>query len=803
MPVLNGALTGIGGGNSSFAKKEEDEDDIYKALLALDGDTNRVPQLRYWLAWRAFANIYDEDGDLIYFTADLAGRKVPPQKFPCQAFESIFIKLKQLRKSYQEILDADRESSNIRSLKRRWKCLRVGQDAYQLWLDATSQINTIIRPDIQSNNPGAAERTSFTFGDRWAIDVYAELSLFAIKCLVEGKAFEYATKVADISVNLLSEAITFLSQIYKNQDTLPLGQKVAMHQLSSLYAWHSYALYMEIHDVPTQARLRIFGEKINLEKQLDQIDTCIHHASDITNYHPLTIYTQSLLFKKLGLFKQAANELSRLSTIIAPFDPHQFTHSETVKLESLEIGSTTSLIDITPSILYKREQINGRRQFEFVVNIVRVHIGLANIFVAQEEMNLVIEHMVHAISKSLYRDLTAKLYLELAYILTQQGKFDEAISATEEAKSRYKHLSIFKKENARCIQPFILECILRTNIENYPSALEKAGDILAIIDQGNYLNVHAELVDEIIRDYGIDTIERLNPFKPFLQTYKRKISRAIKSNNMEDIADLASRCLRPDLLESDLRKIHTSGDSDTIEVVFTSQVLSLLARDMFDQLVYWCDIHNNIAFNFAQLNMDLDLAEKYAGIAISNMNNLLANFDPTLDIEFSSTGNESNTEKVEKRLQNILDPLSRITTNYEDRMANYLDTQSWVLFRKGKLKNYYRAFNTLSNEAMQYGANLPILHYHLARICISIIEETWLEIQFSNTGKAKISNSKAARISEHLRLALLYWREASRLDYRQTLSSRLLKVKQQLDVFREKWSLINLPEDIRNNSSHL
>lgn len=801
----------------------------------------RISQAQYWLAWRVLGSANEEDestlvemaNDLInnpetnyYYLNDKLLSIEDDQTYPKPNFAFCFRTMRNIRSEYTKLRSKFSLLGTEKSLEKRQNSLRLGAEAYQIWKqvcenDFFSQADASYRP----SDPLVNNNASITFGDRWAIDVFADFSLLTIKLLFESKAFEYARDVARDTRKVLTRLITLCEKKCEDPNVLFLGGKVAHYQLSTLYAWEVYA-ELSIHDdIATKARLKTTG----YFPDLDQLDELIRIALSIYSHNPLALFVKAILYKQRGLTHLAADEFTRLANMIAPFNPHKYIRRDFSKSVDLKRPGTNNgksgKEGVSPELYLLKEKVHGRRHTDSIVNLANIHFELATIYAATDEIQFVASHLNKAISYSTSYDLTSELFLHLAILLTKQEKFQEALAATEEAKDRHQGLSQFGRSTSKCIEPFVLECILTTNIENYSLALEKASRVRSELSRPKFKRRHLGLIDEIRKDYeGLDK---------YLDRYVAEIGEYI--DNKDDESELtkaetgnddneqnfplstSSYCLQPIAL-AEVLDIPTLNTQDKQpfdqEIIFASQIIGLLSRDLFEYQLYRCDILNNMAFNWAELNFNLEAAWKDSLDAVSRMSELLgAAFDRPSSIDWdpeknliSSTG--VNDLELKKGRKYDLDLFTKAVTRYEERLAGYMDTLAWVQVRFGsdnlvkenqdtsdeKIEDYLKgAYTLLSEEALLYSSQQADIYYHLARVCVSQIELTWQTLP-SDKGMKKKSKAKfALKVSALFRTASLYLQHANKLDPGGNLRLRLKRVQSRLEKYRTEWEIYNQP----------
>jgi hypothetical protein len=751
---------------SDTGHNTQNVESIYQ--LCLGRDEQNTSFLRLWTAWRILGNAYQDDADLIELANSVAGDTLISEnetKFPNPQFGQYYKIMQDVRAEYASRLERDDIEHNIKSIHRRRECLLLGEKSFNAWKKSTELFQTLI---IKSND-------EVTFGDRWATDVFADLSLLTIKILIEGKAYEYARQVAESARKLLIIMKERCDNICSDVDILPIGGKVGTYQLSMLYAWQAYAMLMINDDVATLARLKDNERTINV----DDIQKFIDLSSKLVSHNPLAIFSQALLYKHSGFLRQAADELNQLAALVAPFDPHKYVIRDFGKSENSNLMEQPSNQPDSASYLYKKERINGRRQIDIIVNLANIHYTLASVHALLDEYNLVSSHLNTAIGNSPYQDISAELFLNLAITFNKQEKYEEALTAVDEAMERHIHLSRFRARSAKCFEPFVLECVLTTNNEWYSVALEKAYQVLESVDLQASLKSHYNMLHEVKQEYA-----DLEQVMAHIHLYESKLQAAQKNKRQYFFPEITDLCLRFDELA---KMLNTTQKNDCppselpAQTIIASQLIALLARDLFEYQVYFCDMLNNIAYNWVELNFNLENAMEYSEFATGRMSDLLENI-------FDIPENRFDISKgLSKQVKGEFDSIVQATSYYEERLANYLDTKAWVHYKLGKPSGLTNAYNILENEAIKYGPNNSIIYYHLARLCISKIELIWQSMPSKNRIKMAVPKKKALQITNLLRLSSLYWRQAVRLNQSGSLRLRLSRVHERIILYRREW----------------
>ena len=737
---------------------------VYKSII--DEEHCNMAQLRYWLAWRILGNAYVPDLNILELASSIADVRLDPKVAPLDEFQSCFDSLLMLRERYYEQLQRDENIRSIKNIDRRRTCLALADCGRQQLIRVKDYVTNISKK---------INGSPITFQERWAMDVFAELSIFTIKLMVEGKAYEYARGLAHELGKILEHFLFGMSDLESSSSWMPLGRKVAYYQLSSLYAWESFSLMATLDDIATQARLEARdGQKIN-DFVLQDAEALIQKSRNLVSVHPLAIYSQALLNKKLGLFREAADDLIMLEQILLPLDPHKYLSRETVR-PPMAVSKDISRLDATTD-LSKRERIHGRLQFDNVVNQTQIHITLASVFVSLDEMRLVTDHLMLAISHCPYEDLTAELFLDLTHIFDQQHRFEEALTASEEAKNLHLSLTPFDHQIIKRLEPFILECVLTTNIGEYSIALEKDAQLKEMIQFENFIEDHKALATEF------EAVDERVPLllNIMLRKYNHDLAGLRGQFGTRAHNRLASLCLRSDLLANYLKPAIQAYQDDMIGAVLSSQLIALFSRDLFEQIVFMCDLYNNSAFNWVELNFNLDEAQQDSQKNIATMENLLLSVAP----KWQKTNTSASYSG--RQLQNLLDPLTWATTNYEKRLANYIDTLAWNLFRNGQPSKLEKSLHLLKDIALHFDPGLAVIYYHLARICVGQLELVWQGLENPHRNNRKVAAHTAAKIRILLRDAYLYWQHAQGLDKNHSLLARLRLVGVRIELYRERW----------------
>jgi len=214
---------------------------VYKSNL--NNENWNVYHLQFWIVWRILGIASEELNDKILkdnylietakrlarinISNDMPSYCWNDMEYPHSEFTDCFRKLHAIRDKYANILIDDNNNKTIKSLKRRFECLSIGINAYQMWKDIFNKMkghkSSSLFASLAKNEPSDTI-TTITFGERWAIDVFAEFSLLITKLLIEGKAFDYAKKVSELSGLIMKNFISISKNSWKDTETPFLGR---------------------------------------------------------------------------------------------------------------------------------------------------------------------------------------------------------------------------------------------------------------------------------------------------------------------------------------------------------------------------------------------------------------------------------------------------------------------------------------------------------------------------------------------------------------------------------------------------
>jgi len=459
------------------SKSPNKSDALWKSPLEITSG-QYVNQLQCWLSWRMYMHGYGsenekaENGLIKEYRFDgdrLNGYVDTPEYAP---FVALANRLRDIRLKVIKLLKNIDKQNRVGGLRNAWRRLQLAKDLYDCWQQAHAGI-----PHITHNK--------ITFAEKWAMDLYVEIALLTVRMLAEGRAYETAKTVAEETSKQFNAWLDqrwiknkWLSPSNKQPYEFKFTPLVARFQRATLFAWRAYTTLYEWEDYATNARLLAQGKQKpeSLEFFLDEIQGHVSSALAIHSKHPLAKFVQAEVFLKRGLYAEAISELLELLSIVAPFDPKRHTANwETGhkgkagargEVNQTETETNRRADDIRTT-LYYMERVSGQRQFEDILDRSRIHMALADAFLKQNEIGLAIEHLLQAITWSPYNDLDVSNFLKLGKMLHRLNRFEEAFSAIQEVKARHDKISALDFSVARRMEPYILECVINTRLNNH------------------------------------------------------------------------------------------------------------------------------------------------------------------------------------------------------------------------------------------------------------------------------------------------------------------------------------------------
>lgn len=742
-------------------------------------------QVYFWLCWRVASRLPKNDlyiDKTIRHELGWDSSKDLLRCVPEPDFYKLFRLFVLFRERFEKLLELGDKEGVVCNLKLRRQKLELGRKMMDYWGEASTLIERKLVNLISQDEP------KLTFSCRWAVDIFAEYAMLSCHVLAEAEAFEIVERIGIKSIAILKSWIDLWNKMMAKGDYF--SPKVLDYQLASIMSWTGYSQYMKSQDFATKNRIVFIGSVDKEENDvLEEAQSTISEAIKTVSNSPLAIFVNALILKKKGNKSKAADELNRLLSQISPFDPHVYSRRNSYienykvpgrKMEKLYSG------DFHRGLIYG-ERSCGDMQFSNVISVTQIHIHLAEIACKLEDYRTGIGHMVMAFSDTPYLDEQAEILISISEIFNRQGQYASALAVLEEANIRRKYLSPVNLPNARSLQVLVMECILKTNMENYRDSLERGIEI-----SNNWGNEDLSRGHAVIIDYFSETVKAKHQIvKKALLLYKKRILTLFMNIERDAKFDgivsrkqkmlMLLRALKDNTVLKILNDASTEGksifeanplvsqvDGADLDYVFSSQILTEMYKDVIIFIVQQCEWMNNCAFNYCELGFNLDKAEVYAETAIQLLEKLIDNVDIPAEA-----------------------PL------WKERLAQFYDTLGWVYYRKGQSKDLNAAYNMLSYKALKCEQEAPLIYYHLARVRLAQIEQIWRDIPPSYRSQVNSYDKKAAEISKYLREAFLYWRHAHRLDKEKDLYARLRLVRIRIDEYRKNWEALMLPMDVK------
>jgi hypothetical protein len=94
------------------------------------------------------------------------------------------------------------------------------------------------------------------------------------------------------------------------------------------------------------------------------------------------------------------------------------------------------------------------------------------------------------------------------------------------------------------------------------------------------------------------------------------------------------------------------------------------------------------------------------------------------------------------------------------------------------------AEDSLEEYGIKYGPRKAIIHYHLARIHMTRLENLWQNI----SKEEQVVRSHSLQIDMHLRKGFRHWRSANQFDKVRRLHHRLTWLRKRNEDYRYAWN---------------
>jgi tetratricopeptide (TPR) repeat protein len=746
----------------------------YNASFDIQKD-DYLDQLLMWIAWRVVLINPVADEALTPFTREIIGWPDPTDTqvpVPETKFTSLFSNLLQFRKRMVTLLlEADRLRT-LGSFEQHYDRLMLASDMVAEWQIAAKAL-------VDYLPMGTKKEVSFA--ERWVIDIFAELSMLSARVLAECDAFEALEYLARKSAGLLERWVE------RWKDVMPKGfhvsNKLLGYEIATLYSWLGYAELHKSVDPTTVARRKAMERSAQSTNSLSEAEHAVEKANRFMPNHPLAIFVNALVLQRNGQGERASDELNRLMSNIWPTDPHKYELRTEIAEKINEISSQDRQTwdNDVDMILYYKERVSGRLQFDSILGRSRLHRILADIAEKAEDFDAAAGHGFFALASAPYKDVKGDILLSIAELLTRQENFIGALSLVQEAKNRFNELSSPGLKDVRTLQLLVMECKLHTSIERYSESLELSNGIPKIWNATDLVSKYKHSIDALSYQPHNRELPR------FLNRHRRlfndKIEQIVSKENLAKanarsligIIDLIRKKPISELLKSFNKQrpkpsLHANEENEIhIDEVFDlssllgSQLINGFYMDLVTFIIQEIETISNKVRNYAQLGHDLTNAKESANLAI----------------------------QVMKKVSHLEE--SFVPGNWRAKLAQLYDTLAWVCFVQGSSSALAEAHKILSEESLKFDQKSAVIYYHLARVRLAQLEHVWQGLSAENRNNVDIDSNTAWMISQYFRDAFMYWRHSHRLDKARSLYSRLRIVRTRIDIYRRNWEKLLIP----------
>jgi len=710
-----------------------------------------------WIDWRI--NSYTEESSLQGLVKE---------------WGEIYEALRIGRKRFSQLLGEREQLAFSERLSLRWQYLHLGQFLFEAWRVAQAQL------------PTALQTIKLTFGERWVVDVYAELALLTTRLLAEGEAYEWAVQVAHETLDRLG---AWYERWWSKEHSDSFSPRVFRCQYATLYAWQAYAGWQIKTHLETRARLRVAPENLYAQQylrlsdieQIRAIEELVNKAILYMPMNPLALFVNAQLLLERQRFRQAADEIQRVIQLMAPFDLHQRVAIAEAPLQ----GNNAYEQEAREGHPFY-ERVSGRRHFDGVLFEARLQGVLADIFAQMNELELSLHHTFTALSRSPYKDLHAQNLLRLAHRLQVLDRFAEALLVVDDAWAHHANLSPLDLVLTGCQEPLVRKCILNTRLANFQDALSAANTlhqqstVSSLLKQHltwsnvvlGYLPSRFQLTSDeislaplVAANFNL-TLTDHQFTQAALTGYQAQVRQVLDVCNdsrqdWHQLLPLARVRLDEQHFSKALPKAEPPTNFFRAEMVIISQLWSVFGKDVLDWLTFHIELHNNLAFNRAELNFQLDLANDEIRDAIEML----------------------------EALQKASDP--RHAANFDRYLVQCYDTAAWIYYRQVTPPDHLQIAETILREkALPLNQNAVIVDYHLARIHLRQLEKIWQ--RFNDLEQAHGPTAQAEGINLHLSSARRHLENAQHLDRNKRFERELNQLQQKLKKYRDNWEHIQL-----------
>lgn len=726
-------------------------------------------------------------------------------------FTEFYRKLKLLRKRTKFLLKNIDRSGDVGGIINHWIRLSWAQEAIVISESAHNILSKKVDDNIGNHN-------KVTFGYRWAIDVYAEVSLLACRLLAECRDYENMYCIASKAGNLLNDWLScWNANTGKDEDDNErFSPRVFEHQIATTFAWKAYALVQLKNDPEAQARSE---EKCQKDKSTPQeeIDKAFKHRP----FHPLAIYVQAQIYRVDKLNRLAIDRLTFLLSLIESFDPKTFINSS-VYLKK----STMPENEMVRFYYYYMERVSGQQQFEDFIDRTRIHMEIAELFTLENDIKSSVEHYLMAPTWSPYKDMDAKNLMRLVNQLYRLGRFDEAFSVIQEIYIR-QPLMLNSSSKIKGQETEIMECVIRTRLNDHHSSLEKGLSLSKAVPllsfnelTGLFTHLEHKKLNEYFRNRGYDTeseelkILSLDEGKGLASCFEAASKIIIKKSNnpnlegkLNDIhksLKVQNPWITPDIVLlracmllniANVKDIQERLSKDERFNLMAGHLAYFLCKKSLTILIHEADLSNNIAYNQAELRIELNNAELRSIYSIEILEFIAdCMIDPN-----SITSKNSLTKKKGKRSEGVSpgrigkllskdyykEKFGGLISGEQilEKLSLYYDSLGWIYYRQKDLENAH----VYLAEALRYNSNTTSAHYHLARVFLTQYEIIWQTPIKRNI----LKDIEDGTASKYLRSAFYHANRAQELDTVHRFENKLLVLKTRIQSYRVFWDEIH------------
>lgn len=763
------------------AKKEYNEGYRFKCYHSefFISDKHYIDQLYLWLCWRVIYLLPENKYSNDHFAYHAIGWDplLGIQLFPYKDFSLIFTTLCKYR---DEVADLQEKSSRERvrgDIKLRIERARLYQKIFSLWDEGNKKIAELLE-NLERKN--GLRRIQFC--ERWAIDIFAELSMITVRVLAEIGAYEDVEFVAQISLEKLNNWLNCWSNLMP--ETFFISSKVFDCQIASINGWLAYAKYKKTTEISTKYRLMQNRFKDCPNTNMEDIETIVQTAKKYMPNNPLAIYVDALIDMSHGYLEEAANILNGLLSQVSPFNPHTYDKRNNFNYDNGDLAFQNSINENINSKLYYVEHISGQLQFFEVMSTSQIHLQLGKIAKELGDFKTNISHLTRAYTDTPYYDERVDVLMEIIDAYKREGLFAYALSVLNEAGYQHRNLLPIRLPSTRFIQLLVLECVLKTSLEEYRDSLERGLEIATYWENTKLSSIQDQIITilgnlEFRNSFKFYQSKVLSRFKAIEGSMRKEgfikntkdlfeLVKTIKKYTVQKILDVEKNT--KSFEESNLNTFQSKCTSK-LSYVLTSQILTELHQDIINFIIQQCEWMNNYAFNNIELGVGIEKAEEFAKTAIDIM------------------------MELEELFENPQDK-----SNWKRNLAQYTDTIGWIYFNKGSEKNLEIAIQYFK-QALEYNQESALIYYHMARTKLAQLEHIWHSNPDIRNGLTSKNEFDVLVISSYLRNAFLYWRHAHRLDKTRSLYSRLRIVRKRIDTYRNNWEIVMSPTVKSENSA--